>query len=108
MNLLFGYSVKSIDKKAVFPVSYLIYSFLQNHRNVGDATIYANEIKFSKGVFFSVGNVSFSPYGLVCRDKTLYYDGMANFQYPQNDKLFTQLVNGLMNLKPGYMARILL
>lgn len=105
MDLLFRSSVKSIDKKAVFPIAYLIHSFLQNHNNAGSATICPDKIEFCKGIFFTVGKVSLSPYGIECRNGTIYYDGLGNFQYP-HDNLFTWLVNALMQLKPGLLAKI--
>ena len=97
--------VNSIDRKAVFPVAFLIHSFLQNHNNVGCVEVCENEIAFTKAVFFKVGKILYVPYGLECCNKIIYYDGSGNFTYP-HDKLFNFLVNALMSITPGHLAKI--
>ena len=91
-----------IDKKAVFPLAHLIWSFLQNHHNIGDVCIWSDRIEFSKHIFFTVGKIMYEPYGLVCRNGIIYSEENNNFSYP-NDDLFTFLVNALLQLKEGYM-----
>ena len=104
MDLVFR-SIKSIDKRAVFPIAYLIHSFVQTHRNTGSAEVCENEILFCKAYFFTIGKVSYSPYGLSCVNGVICFDSSCKFNYPQ-DNLFTYLVNALMRMRPGYMVKI--
>ena len=96
--------IKGVDPKAYFPLAYLVHSFLQNHNNVGTVNIGENSITFSKAVFFTVGKIIYEPYGLVCRNGIVYYEGNAGFNYP-HDRLFSFLVNAIHRLKPGYIAK---
>lgn len=105
MEIRFLYPVKGVDPKAIFPLSYLIHSFLQNHNNVGAIVIGGKDITFSRAFFFTAGRIDYEPYGLKCRDGIVYFEGSAKFNYPKNDDLFTFLVNAILKLKPGYMIK---
>lgn len=97
--------VKQIDNRACFPLAVLIHSYLQNHSNVGTVEICDNEIRFTKGVFFTVGRINYAPYHIVCRDWVIYYDGPGIQNVPK-DSLFTSLVNALHQLRRGYMLKL--
>lgn len=97
--------VKEIDRRAYFPLAALIHSYLQNHSNVGAVEICTNEIRFTKGVFFTVGRIDYAPYQIVCRNNVIYYEG-EGIQYASRDDLLLFLVNALHQLKPGYMFKL--
>lgn len=97
--------VKRIEPCAWFPLAALIHSYLQNHSNVGAVEICENEIRFTKGVFFTMGRISYVPYQIACRNGVIYYDG-AGVQNVPDDFLFTFLVNALRQLRPGYMVKM--
>lgn len=92
----------TVGKNAVFPIAYLIWSYLQTNHNLGCVEIHRDKILFTKHVFFTVGKISYEPYGLVCKDNVIYCDGKNNFPHP-HDGLFTFLVNALLQLRDGYM-----
>lgn len=104
MDLRFRF-ITGVDKKAIFPLAYLIHSYVQNHRNVGCTEICANDISFTKGIVFTIGRISYVPYGLECRNGIIFYDGSMDFSYPK-DSLFTYLVNALAELSPCNIAKI--
>ncbi len=97
--------VKQIDNRAWFPLAVLIHSYLQNHSNVGAVEICENEIRFTKGVFFTLGRINYAPYQIVCRNGVIYYDGTGIQNVPKDD-LFVFLVNALRQLRPGYMVKL--
>lgn len=97
--------IKGVDRKAVFPIAYLIHSYLRSHKSPGSATICRDEINFAKAVFFTTGRVSYAPYGLQCINGIVQYDGNSSFQYPHDD-LFTFLVNAIIQLKPGFLIKV--
>ena len=97
--------VKKIDGRALSPLASLIHSYLQNHPNVGTIEICENEIKFTKGVFFTVGRISYIPYQIICRNGIIYYEGTES-PNTKKDDLDILLVNVLYQLSPGYIARI--
>ncbi len=92
--------VHGIDKKALWPLSYLIHDYLQQHSSVGTIEICRDEILFKKGFIFTVGRIKYSPYGLVYQDDIIKYMGNGFTDYPQ-DSLFAFLVNALYRLRPG-------
>lgn len=98
-------SVQKVDNRAYFPLAALIHSYLQNHSNVGTVEIGENEIRFSKGVFFTLGRISYAPYHIVCKNGVVCYDGNGIENTP-NDNLFVFLVNALRQLRPGYMIKL--
>lgn len=104
MDIRFS-SIKGVDPKAYFPLAALIRSFLSNHNNVGTINMESDKINFTKGIFFSVGKVSYAPYGLSCRNGIIYFDG-ENIPHCERDNLFTYLVNAIHQLKPGYIVKI--
>lgn len=104
MDLRFSL-IDGVDRKAVFPMAYLIHSYLQSHSNVGGIEIRRNKIAFTKGVFFTTGKIMYAPYGLKCRNGIVFFDGTPPSSYP-HDTLFTLLVNGLIQLKSGYIFKI--
>lgn len=104
MDLRFSL-INGVDRKAVFPLSYLIHSYLQSHNNIGCIEIRRNEIGFTKGVLFTIGKISYAPYGLECRNGIVCYDESGNFKYPK-DNLFTFLVNAIMQLSPGHIVKM--
>ena len=87
--------VKQIDNRAWFPLAALIHSYLQCE----------NEIRFTKGVFFTLGRINYAPYQIVCRNGVIYYDGTGILNVPKDD-LFVFLVNALRQLRPGYMVKL--
>ncbi len=97
--------VKQIDNRAWFPLAALIHSYLQNHSNVGTVEIGDDEIRFTKGIFFTVGRIKYAPYRIVCRDWVIYYEGTGIQNAPKDD-LFVFLVNALRQLRPGYMIKL--
>lgn len=104
MDIRFS-TIKGVDPKAYFPLAALIRSFLSNHSKVGTINIETDKINFNKGVFFSVGKVSYAPYGLSCRDGIIYFNG-ENIPQCERDNLFIFLVNAIRQLKPGYIVKI--
>lgn len=96
--------VKKIDGRALFPLAALIHSYLQNH-SVGTIEICENEIRFTKGVFFTVGRVNYTPYQITCRNGVIYYDGTETVNVVKDD-LFIFLVNALRQLQPGYIVKL--
>jgi hypothetical protein len=105
MNIRIETSIKGIDQKAWFPLAYLIYSYLQNHKNAGEVSIGKYAITFSKAIFFTSGKIAYEPYGIECRNGIVCYDGCGNFDYPRNNTLFIFLVNAFRQLKPGYYLK---
>lgn len=97
--------VKQIDNRAWFPLAALIHSYLQNHSNIGAVEICKNEIRFTKGVFFTIGRIEYAPYQIVCKDGVIYYNG-TGFQYASKDDLFFFLMSALRQLRPGYMIKL--
>lgn len=97
--------VKQIDNRALFPLAALIHSYLQNHSNVGTVEICEKEIQFTKGVFFTLGHIDYTPYQIVCRNGIIYYEGTGIQNVPK-DNLFVFLVNALRQLRPGYMVKL--
>lgn len=98
-------SVKKIDGRALFPLAALIQSYLQNHQNVGTIEICKNEIRFTKGVFFTVGRIDYIPYQITCRNEVIYYEGTETVNAVR-DNLFVFLVNALRQLQPGYIIKL--
>lgn len=96
--------VKGIDKRALFPLAALIHSYLQNHSNTGTVEICRDEIRFTKGVFFTVGKINYAPYQIICKNDVIYYEGTGITNAPK-DNLFIFLVNALHQLRPGYIAK---
>lgn len=105
MDLLMSTAIRGADQSTWFPLAFLIHSFLQNHKIVGSIDIGKQDITFSKAVFFTVGRIDYEPYGLVCRDGIVYYEGSAKFNYP-NDMFFFRLVSAIRALKPGYLVKL--
>lgn len=99
-------TIRGVDPKTYFPLAFLIHSFLKNHKTVGSIVIGKRDITFSKAVFFTVGRIDYEPYGLMCHDGIVYYEGNAEFNYPYKDKLFIFLVNAIRSLKPGYKVKL--
>ena len=66
--------IDNVDGKAVMPLAYLIWSYLSNHSNIGCIEIEKTQIRFTKGVFFTVGKILYDPYGFVCRYVIVYFD----------------------------------
>lgn len=97
--------VKQIDNRAWFPLATLIHSYLQNHSNIGAIEICENEIRFTKGVFFTLGRINYTPYQIVCKNGIIYYEGTGIQNIPKDD-LFVFLVNALRQLRPGYMVKL--
>jgi hypothetical protein len=97
--------VKQIDNRAWLPLAALIHSYLQNHSNVGAIVICENEIRFTKGVFFTLGRIDYTPYQIVCKNGIIYYEGTGILNVPKDD-LFVFLVNALRQLRPGYMVKL--
>lgn len=97
--------VNKIDGRAVLPLATLIHSYIQGHPNVGSIEICPNEIRFTKGIFFTVGRIDYTPYQIECRNGVVYYEGT---QAPNavKDNLFILLVNVLHQLTPGHMAKL--
>ncbi len=97
--------IDNVDGKAVMPLAYLIWSYLSNHSNIGCIEIEKTQIRFTKGVFFTVGKILYEPYGLVCRNGIVYFEGGELPEMPK-DQLFVILVNALFQLKKGYVFQI--
>lgn len=97
--------VKGIDRRALFPMSKLIHSYLQTNPYTKNIAIGQNYISFSKGIFFSDDHIKYAPYQIVCRDGVIFYDGEI-FPNVVNDNLFTIIVNVLHQLRPGYICKI--
>lgn len=97
--------IDNVDGKAVTPLAYLIWSYLSNHSNIGCIEIEKTQIRFTKGVFFTVGKIQYEPYGLVCRNGIVYFEGGELPAMPK-DQLFVILVNALFQLKKGYVFQI--
>lgn len=106
MNIRIETNIKGIEQKAWFPLSYLIWSYLENHKNVGEVSVGKYGITFSKAIFFTSGKISYEPYGIECRDGIVCYDGNGYFDYPRNNALFFRLVSALRQLKPGYYIKL--
>lgn len=104
MDLLL-FSVKGVDPKAYLPLASLIRSFLENHQRVGSIEICRDCISFNKAYFFTVGKISYLPYGLIYRDGFIYYEG-DSIPNCVNDNLLTYLVNAIASLRPGYVVKI--
>ena len=77
--------IKQIDSRAWFPLAALIHSYLQNHHNVGAVEICENEIRFTKGVFFTLGRINYTPYQIVCRNGVIYYEGAGIQNVPKRE-----------------------
>ncbi len=97
--------VNKIDNRAWFPLAALIHSYLQNHPYVGSVEISENQIRFTKGIFFTLGCINYAPHQIVCRNGVIYYEGTGILNKPQDD-LFIFLVNALRQLRPGYMVKL--
>lgn len=97
--------VDRVDNRAIFPLSVLIHSYLQNHSNVGAVEICPNEIRFSKCTFFTIGRIDYSPYQIVCRNGVIYYEGTEPLNATKDD-LYIALINALYRLRPGYMVKL--
>ncbi len=97
--------VRQIDNNALFPLAALIHSYLQNHSNIGTIEICKNEIRFTKGVFFTLGRINYAPYQITYRNGVIHYDG-TSFQNVPKDELFAFIVNALHQLRPGYMIKL--
>lgn len=98
-------SIRGIDPTAYYPLIALIQSFLKTHHNVGTINIGRDEICFNKGIFFSVGKISYIPYGLYHKNGIVCFKG-ANTLECVKDNLYISLINALHQLKPGYVIKI--
>lgn len=104
MDIRFGF-IDKVDSKAIFPLARIIHSYLQTHSNFGTITIDCDKVEFTKAYFFKVGEIHYAPYGLECKDKVIYFNGLRPEKYPQ-DNLFTLLVNAIHQLKRGYVIKL--
>jgi len=97
--------IDKVDGKSLAPIVNLIHSFLDTHPNVGCIEICRNEIRFTKGVFFTIGRISYSPYNISCRNGIIFYDGTETPNIPKDD-LSTILYNAIIRLRQGYVVKI--
>lgn len=96
--------VKQIDHSAWLPLATLIHSYLQHHPYVGAVEICESKIRFTKGFFFTLGQIDYAPYQIVCKNGVIFYEGTGIHNSPKDDLLFF-LVNALRQLRPGYMIK---
>lgn len=104
MNIRFSL-INGVDGSAAMPLAYLIWTYLSNHPNVGCIEIEKSQVRFTKGVFFTVGKIQYAPYGFYCKDRVVYYDGEELPIFPK-DQLFVILVNAILQLKNGYVFKL--